>query len=139
MLLKKRQETCEITEYDVNQIIFQLERDIAGAEKNISQLMSLKSSCNNYQTEFESSRLTRKSNLKGFYNISGQQRLVDAYGVTLEELLDGTQYINALRSLDTAKTEIDREIERQRQIINECSCKIVDLNRSISDRSQSAG
>lgn len=124
---------------EISQEIFRLERSItdaekrkADAEKNIRQLNVLNSCCNDYQTEFEFARTGRKTKLEGFHKISGQARLVGAYGEALGELLNGTRYVSAYDSVDTAKSEISQEIERQRQIINQCNNQIASFNSSIN-------
>ena len=128
-----------MTKSEISQKISQLERDIADAEKkkaeaekNIRQLSALNASCNDYQTEFESARTARKIKREDINQISGQARFVGAYDGVLRDLLDGSEYIGAYGSMDTAKSEISREIERQRQIINECNSQIAGFNSSIS-------
>lgn len=128
-----------MTKSEINTKISQLERDIAEAEKrkaeaekNICQLTVLNASCNDYQAEFESARIARKIKREQINQISGQVRFAGAYDGVLENLLDGSEYIGAYDSMDTAKSEISREIERQRQIINECNSQIASFNNSIS-------
>lgn len=132
-----------MTKSEISQQISQLERDISGAEnrraeaeKNIRQLVVLSTCCNDYQTELESARTIRKMRLEKFNEILGQERLVGAYGGVMEELVNGSEYANAYGSMDAAKAEISREIERQKQIINECSSQIAGFNSSISGWSQ---
>lgn len=128
-----------MTKNEINQKISQLERNIADAEKrkaeaekNICQLNALNASCNDYQAEFESARTARKIKREDINQISGQARFVGAYDGVLGDLLDGSEYMGAYGSMDTAKSEISREIERQRQIINECNSQIAGFNSSIS-------
>ena len=132
-----------MTKSEINQKIFQLERDIADTEKrkaetekNIRQLNVLNARCNDYQAEFESVRIARKIKRENIIQISGQEKFVGAYDGILGELLDGSEYIGAYGSMDTVKSEIGREIERQRQIINECNSQIASFNSSISYRRQ---
>lgn len=128
-----------MTRSEISHQISQLERDISGAasrradaEKNIRQLVVLNACCNDYQTELESARIMRKMSLEKFNEIFGQTRLVGAYGGAMEELVNGSAYVSAYGSMDEAKAEISREIERQRQIINECNGRIAGANGSIS-------
>lgn len=128
-----------MTKSEISHKISQLERDISGAEnrraeaeRNIRQLTALSTCCNGYQAELESARTVRRMRLENFNEILGQARLVGAYGGALEELVNGSAYINAYGSMDTAKSEISREIERQRQIINECNSRIAGANGSIN-------
>lgn len=128
-----------MTKGEISQRISQLERNIAeaekrkaAAEKNIRQLNALNASCNDYQAEFESARTARKIKREDINQISGQARFVGAYDGVLGDLLDGQEYIGAYGSMDTAKSEISREVERQRQIINECNSQIAGFNSSIS-------
>lgn len=128
-----------MTKSEISQKIFQLERDIADAEKrkaeaekNICQLNALNASCRDYQAEFESARAVRKIKKEGVNQIVGQARFVGAYDGVLGDFLDGTEYISAYGSMDTAKFEISQEIERQRQIINDCNSQIAGFNSGIS-------
>lgn len=128
-----------MTKSEISQKISQLERDISGAksrraeaERNIRQLTALSTCCNGYQAELESARTVRRMRLENFNEILGQARLVEAYGGALGELVNGSAYINAYSSMDTAKSEISREIERQRQIINGCNSQIAGANGSIN-------
>lgn len=128
-----------MTKSEISYQISRMERDISGvenrkaeAEKNIRQLAVLSACCNDYQAELESARTIRKMRLEEFNEILGQARLVGAYGGVMEELVDGSEYINAYGSMDTAKFEIDREIEKQKQIINECNSQITGFNSSLS-------
>lgn len=111
--------------------ISQLEGEIAEAEKNIRELSALHASCNDYQAEFETVRATRKVRLERVNKIWGQVRLVDAYGQRLEELLSGPAYMRAYAGMESAKSEISREIERQNQIIDECSGRIAGLRMEL--------
>lgn len=128
-----------MTRSEISQKISQLERSIADAqkrkaeaEKNIRQLNALNASCNDYQAEFEAARTARRIKREDINQISGQARFVGAYDGVLGDLLDGSEYIGAYGSMDTAKSEISREIERQRQIIDECNSQIAGFNNSIS-------
>lgn len=128
-----------MTRSEISQKISQLERNIADAEKrkaeaekNIRQLNALNASCNDYQAEFEAARTARRIKREDINQISGQARFVGAYDGVLGDLLDGSEYIGAYGSMDAAKSEISREIERQRQIINECNSQIAGFNNSIS-------
>lgn len=128
-----------MTRSEISQEISQLERNIADAEKrkaeaekNIRQLNALNASCNDYQAEFEAARTARRIKREDINQISGQARFVGAYDGVLGDLLDGSEYIGAYGSMDTAKSEISREIERQRQIIDECNSQIAGFNNSIS-------
>ena len=128
-----------MTKSEISSKISQLERNIADAEKgraeaekNIRQLTALNVSCNDYQMEFEFARTARKARLEDFNKILGQARLVGAYDVVLKELLNGSEYIRAYGGMDMAKSEISREIERQKQIISECNNQIAGFNSSIS-------
>lgn len=133
--------------YEINQAIAQLQSSLISvqkrmvdAEKNISQLMSLRHSCDDYQSEFASAQTIRKTNLNNFNEITGQPTLIGAYGGMLAELLDGAEYIGAYGSMNTAKEEIDREIERQRLIISSCSQEISRINSNINNcRQQTTG
>lgn len=123
---------------ETSQRISQLRGKIAGAEKrkadaekNIRQLTALYTRCDEYQNEFESARTIRKTRLNDFRKISGQSNLTEAYGDALGELLGGSGYISAYRSMDMAKSEISREMDRQRQIINECNNCMAAYNSSI--------
>lgn len=127
-----------MTKSEISHKISQLEWDISGAEsrraeaeRNIRQLTALSTCCNGYQAELEYARTVRKMRLENFNEILGQARLTGAYGGALEELVNGSAYINAYGSMDTAKSEISREIERQRQVINRCNSRIADANGSI--------
>ena len=127
-----------MTKSEISHRISQLEWDIsgaksrrAGAEMNIRQLEALSSCCNAYQMELESAKIGRKGKLEVFSGISGQTRLVDAYGAALGELLNGAEYARAYGSMDAARAEISREIERQRQTINDCNGQIAGANSSI--------
>lgn len=127
-----------MTKSEIYQKISQLERDIADAErrkaeaeKNIRQLNALNASCNDYQAEFESAQITRKFRMEDFNQIVGQVKLVGAYGGVLEDMLNGYDYIGAYGGMDTAKSEISREIEKQRQVICECDEQIAGFNSSI--------
>lgn len=128
-----------MTRSEISPKISQLERNIADAEKrkaeaekNIRQLNALNASCNDYQAEFEAARTARRIKREDINQISGQARFVGAYDGVLGDLLDGSEYIGAYGSMDTAKSEISREIERQRQIINECNSQIAGFSNSIS-------
>lgn len=128
-----------MTEYEISQQISQLERDIAGvrtkianAESNISYLNSLKNDCGDYQTDFEDYRRMRKKKITDIYKISGQQKLVEGYEGALEELLNGSAYVNTNGHMDSAKNEIDMEIERQKQMITGYNSQISGWNNSIS-------
>lgn len=125
---------------EIRQKISQLERNIAEterrkaeAERNIHQLEMLSASCKDYQAEFEFARTARRLRLKDFNQILGQARLVEAYDTVLDELLNGAEYIRVYDGMDMARAEISREIERQRQIINECNSQIAGFRSSISD------
>ena len=127
-----------MTKSEISHKISQLEWDISGAEnrraegeKNIRQLVALSACCNGYQAELESARNVRKRRLEDFNEILGQARLVGAYGAAMEELVNGLEYVNAYGSMDAAKAEISREIERQRQVINGCNSQIAGANGSI--------
>lgn len=128
-----------MTKSEIIQNISQLERDIADmekrraeAERNIRQLEALYASCNDYQAEFEQTRTARKIKLEHFGRISGQARLVGEYDAVLGELLNGSEYVRAYGNMNAAKTEISREIEKQRQAVNECSSQIAGFHGSIS-------
>lgn len=128
-----------MTKNEIRQRMCQLENNIADAErrkaeaeKNIRQLNVLNSCCNDYQMEFELARTARRIKLEDINQISGQARFVGAYDGVLVGLLNGTEYISAYDSIDTAKSEISREIERQRQTINDCNSQIAGFNSSIS-------
>lgn len=127
-----------MTKSEINQKISQLKETIADAEerkleaeKNIRQLSALNASCSDYQIEFESARTVRKFRLEDFDQITGQARLVGAYDGVLGDLLNGYDYIGAYGGMDTAKSEISREIEKQRQVICECDEQIAGFNSSI--------
>lgn len=127
-----------MTKSEISHRISQLEWDIsgaksrrAGAEKNIRQLEALSSCCNAYQAELESVRTVRKGKLEDFSGIPGQARLVDVYGAAMGQQLNGAEYARAYGSMDAARAEISREIERQRQAINECNGRIAGANGSI--------
>lgn len=120
-----------MTKSEINQKISQLERDIADAEKNIRQLNALNASCNDYQAEFESARTARKIKQENINQISGQARFVGAYDGVLGDLLDGSEYLGAYGSMDTAKSEISREIERQRQIISATLVEVRDIGNNL--------
>ena len=128
-----------MTQNEITQEISQLEGIIADAkerraeaEKNICQLEVLKACCNNYQTEFEYSRNMRRARLEDFVKIGGQDRLIGAYDMVLRDLLNGSEYMRAYEDMEIAKSEVSREIERQRQVINECNGQIVGFSSSIS-------
>lgn len=82
--------------------------------------------------EFESAKIARKFKLEDFNQIVGQAKLVGTYGGVLEDLLNGFHYTGAYDSMDTAKSEIRREIEKQKQVIRECDKQIAGFNSSIS-------
>lgn len=128
-----------MTEYEISQKISQLERDIAGArakianaESSIYQLNSLKNSCMDHQTDFGDYRRRRKTRLTDSCKISGQQRMIGIYEGALEELLNGIKYINANGNLDSARTEIEQEIEKQKLIINGYNSQIEGWNNSMN-------
>lgn len=128
-----------MTKSEIIQNISRLERDIADmekrrteAERNICQLEALNASCNDYQAEFEQTRTVRKNRLEHFGRILGQARLVGEYDAVLEELLNGSEYIRAYEDMNAAKSEISREIEKQRQAVNEYSSQMAGLHDSIS-------
>lgn len=73
----------------------------------------------------------RKGKLEDFSGIPGQARLVDVYGAAMGQQLNGAEYARAYVSMDAARAEISREIERQRQAINECNGRIAGANGSI--------
>lgn len=128
-----------MTQSEIKQTISQLERSIADAERrraeaerNICQLEALKACCKNYQTEFEFSGNIRRARLEDFVKIGGQARLTGAYDMVLRDLLNGAEYIRAHEDMEIAESEVCREIERQKQIINECSGQMVSFSNSIS-------
>lgn len=49
----------------------------------------------------------------------------------LGDLLDGSEYLGAYGSMDTAKSEISREIERQRQIISATLVEVRDIGNNL--------
>lgn len=128
-----------MTKSEINSKIHQLEKEIseaenrrAEAERNIRQLTALAASCNDYQAEFEAARTVRKIRLGDVNEILGQAKFVSAYGGEMGELVNGSEYMNAYGGMDTAKSEISREIERQKQIISECNSRISGSNSSIN-------
>lgn len=129
----------QMTRSEIIQRISQLEREVsstedrrAEAERNMCQLEALKASCNEYQVAFERSRMARKARLQDFCRILGQARLAGEYDAVLEELLNGVEYTRASEGMNAAKWEISREMERQRQAMNEYSSQMAGLHGSIS-------
>lgn len=116
---------------EIEEAISRLEGDIATAEENIRQLTALNANCSNYQAEFESGRAMRENRLEEFEQIPGQEKLVGVYGGMMEELLNGLPYTGTYGSMDEAKAEISREIERQRQTIDECCSRITGLRMEL--------
>lgn len=95
-------------------------------------LDKLKACCKNYQAEFEFTRNIRRARLEDFVKIGGQARLTGAYDVVLRDLLNGAEYIRAYEDMEIAESEVCREIEKQKQVINECSGQMVSFSSSIS-------
>lgn len=112
--------------------IADVERQKAAAERNICQLEALEACCREYQTEFEYAGNVRRSRLGNFIEIEGQDRLVGAYAMMLRELLNGREYIRAYGDMETARAEIRREIERQKEVVNDCISQIAGLSGSLS-------
>lgn len=134
-----------MTDNDISQRISQLRAEIAAAEgriaeaeKNIRQLTALQKSCNDYHTKVGDSKSKRKTKREDFNGITNQDNLVDAYGYVLEDILSGMVYDSAYQNMDEIKTEVGREIERQKAIIGSCRSEISRINSSIDSLRQEA-
>lgn len=128
-----------MTEYEVKQKItylkgniMEMESSIKTAEDNIHQLMLLKEECIEDQNSFESIRMDRKKRLQDFGQITGQERLVDAFQTKLGDLFDGTDYQRAYESMNEMKGIIDQEIVKQKQMICTYNQNIETANSSIA-------
>lgn len=128
-----------MTQKEITQEISQLEGSMADAErrraeaeKNICQLEALKACCSDYQAEFEYAGKVRRIRLEDFAGIEGQARLIGAYDMVLWDVLNGSEYIRSYEDMEIAKSEVSREIEKQRQVINECSSQMAGFSSSIS-------
>lgn len=74
----------------------------------------------------------QRARLEDFIKIGGQNRLIGAYDMVLRDLLYGPEYMRAYEDMEIAKSEVSREIERQKQVINECNGQIAGFSGSIS-------
>lgn len=115
----------------LNNSILEMQKEIQIAEKNVRQLTSLQSKCNEYQSEFETNKRNRKLKFSNYITVSGQSRFMEVYGFILEKFLDGEEYANVISSINIAKAEILYEMSKQQQNINQYYRKISDYNSQI--------
>ncbi len=111
--------------------IIDLKRHIISVEKKIKQLTFLKEGLSNFQKSFIASQERRLQGLDMLCNILGQNRFVENYFDSMEEIIRGGEYKFVYNEIGVVMSNVDFEIARQIEKINDLEINISSINNKI--------
>lgn len=108
-----------MTEYEIRnniryneELVDDCQSKIRELEEQIDSLECLKSKFLTLQTNFGDRQDARKRGLSGIFNKTGQMRIASRYYSGMNDLLNGTEFMNAYNGLSDAKDAIVQELNK---------------------------